>query len=157
MLDQLGRRGQAGGVEQGSRTGVRLARQSATAQALAEFLEAQPAVEGVRYPGLPSHPQYELARRQLAVTGGMVTFDLVGGSDAGRVVTEGLAVARLATSLGGPETLVCHPASTTHRSLTPDELAATGIRPGTIRLSVGLEHVDDLRADLEAALARVDP
>ena len=78
--------------------------------------------------------------------------DVAGGKAAGQAFVESLQVARMATSLGGPETIVCHPASTTHQSLTPDELASSGIGPGTIRLSVGLEHVDDLVADLSQAL-----
>jgi cystathionine beta-lyase/cystathionine gamma-synthase len=90
--------------------------------------------------------------RQMSAGGSLVTFDLAGGIDAGRRFVEAVQVARLATSLGGPETLVTHPASTTHVNLLPDELAANGIGPGTIRLSVGLEHVDDLAADLGRAL-----
>lgn len=132
--------------------GVRLARQSATAQELAERLEACEHVDGVRYPGLDSHPQRDLAKRQLAHTGAILAFDVAGGRAAGEAFVEALQVARMATSLGGPETIVCHPASTTHQSLTPDELAASGIGPGTIRVSVGLEHVDDLVADVTQAL-----
>lgn len=131
---------------------VRIARQSETALALARMLEARPDVDEVRYPGLPSHPQHELARRQMSAGGGLVTFDLTGGLEAGRRFVESVEIAQLATSLGGPETLVTHPASTTHVNLLPDELAANGIGPGTIRLSVGLEHVDDLIADLARAL-----
>lgn len=136
--------------------GVRLERQSATAQRLAEALEAHPAVSQVRYPGLPSHPQHELAARQMDLFGGLVAFDLAGGLDAGCRFVESTTIAQLATSLGGPETLVTHPASTTHVSLTPDELAAAGIRPGTIRLSVGLEHADDVLGDVIGALDRLD-
>jgi cystathionine beta-lyase/cystathionine gamma-synthase len=132
--------------------GVRLARQSASAQELAERLEASPQVDGVRYPGLDSHPQRDLAKRQLAHTGAILSFDVAGGREAGQAFVESLQVARMATSLGGPETIVCHPASTTHQSLAPDELAASGIGPGTIRMSVGLEHVDDLVADVAQAL-----
>jgi cystathionine beta-lyase/cystathionine gamma-synthase len=135
--------------------GVRFERQCATAMRLAEVLEGRPEVARVRYPGLASHPQHEVAARQMDHFGGLVTFDLTGGLDAGRVFVEGVRVAQLATSLGGPETLVTHPASTTHVGLTPDELAATGIGPGTVRLSAGLEHVDDLVADVEAALAAI--
>ena len=134
---------------------VRLERQSASAQRLAEVLEGHEAVAEVRYPGLPSHPQHELARRQLALSGGLITFDLVGGLEAGVAFVEAVRVAQLATSLGGPETLVTHPASTTHVSLSPEELVAAGIGPGTVRLSVGLEHVDDLEADLRQALGAV--
>jgi cystathionine beta-lyase/cystathionine gamma-synthase len=133
--------------------GVRLRQQSESAQRLAEFLESHPAVARVCYPGLDSHPQRELAKRQMVLPGGLITFDLAGGLEAGRVFVESTQVAQLATSLGGPETLVTHPASTTHVSLTPEELAANGIGPGTIRVSVGLEHVDDVIADFGQALA----
>jgi cystathionine beta-lyase/cystathionine gamma-synthase len=136
--------------------GVRLERQSASAQLLAAALEAHPAVAEVRYPGLDSHPQRALARTQMALPGSLVTFELAGGLEAGVAFVESLAVAQLATSLGGPETLVTHPASTTHVGLDPDELEAACISPGTIRLSVGLEHVDDLLADLGSALDRLD-
>lgn len=131
---------------------VRMRQQCESALALATMLEGRADVAEVRYPGLPSHPQHELAMRQMSAGGSLVTFDLVGGLDAGRRFVESVEVARLATSLGGPETLVTHPASTTHVNLLPDELAANGIGPGTIRLSVGLEHVDDLAADLGRAL-----
>ena len=133
--------------------GVRVRRQSESALELARFLEAQPSVTEVRYPGLDSHPQRDLARRQLDVPGGIVCFDVVGGREAGQVVTEALELAHMATSLGGPETLVSHPASTTHTSLSADELAAAGIGEGTLRVSVGLEHPADLIADFEQALA----
>src|SRR5690606_37853998 len=119
-----------------------------------EVLESHPLVTQVRYPGLPSHPQHELARRQMDAFGGLIAFDLAGGLDAGSRFVESTRIAQLATSLGGPETLVTHPASTTHVSLTPDELEAAGIRPGTIRLSVGLEHADDVIADIVGALDR---
>jgi cystathionine beta-lyase/cystathionine gamma-synthase len=135
--------------------GVRLRQQSEGAAELAAFLEAHPQVEEVRWPGLPSHPQHDLARRQLAYFGGLLTFDLVGGLDAGCTFVEALEIAQLATSLGGPETLVTHPASTTHVNLTPDELCANGISPGTVRVSVGLEHPGDVVADFAQALDRV--
>ncbi len=137
--------------------GVRLRQQTESAQQLAEFLEGHPAVDGVCYPGLDSHPQRDLAKRQMTMTGGLITFDLAGGLEAGRVFVESTRVAQLATSLGGPETLVTHPASTTHVSLTPDELAANGISAGTIRVSVGLEHVDDVIADFSQALEAIGP
>jgi cystathionine beta-lyase/cystathionine gamma-synthase len=132
--------------------GVRFDRQCSTALAVATVLESHPAVASVRYPGLASHPQHELACRQMDHFGGLVSFDLDGGIDAGARFVEGTRVAQLATSLGGPETLVTHPASTTHVNLTPDELDAAGIGPGTIRLSAGLEHPDDVIADLVASL-----
>jgi len=132
--------------------GVRLQRQSETALRVAEVLEGHPSVAEVRYPGLASHPQHELAERQMAFPGGLITVELRGGLDAGRAFVESTRVAQLATSLGGPETLVTHPASTTHVNLTPDELAANGITEGTVRVSIGLEHVDDVIADFVAAL-----
>ncbi len=135
--------------------GVRLERQSANAGELANFLEGNAVIEEVRWPGLESHPQYELAQRQMALPGGLLTFDLSGGLEAGRVFVESLQIAQLATSLGGPETLVTHPASTTHVNLTAEELEANGIRPGTVRVSVGLEHAGDLVADFQQALAAV--
>jgi cystathionine beta-lyase/cystathionine gamma-synthase len=134
---------------------VRLRQQTESALRLAEVLELDERVERVCYPGLDSFPQAELARRQLATPGGLLTFDLVGGLDAGRCFVEATRIAQLATSLGGPETLVTHPASTTHVGLLPEELAEAEIGPGTIRMSVGLEHVDDLVADVLAALDAV--
>ena len=89
----------------------------------------------------------------MSLTGGLLTIDLHGGLEAGSRFVEATKVAQLATSLGGPETLVTHPASTTHVSLTPEELAANGIGPGTVRVSVGLEHGDDVVADFAQALA----
>jgi len=136
--------------------GVRLRQQTEGAAELVTFLEAHPAVSDVRWPGSPSHPQHQLAVRQLVHFGGLVTFDLRGGLVAGTTFVESLAIAQLATSLGGPETLVTHPASTTHVNLTPDELAVNGISPGTVRLSVGLEHPGDIVADFGRALAEVD-
>jgi cystathionine beta-lyase/cystathionine gamma-synthase len=131
---------------------ARLDVQCANAQRLAEALEAHDAVADVRYPGLASHPQHELARRQMSRMGAMLSFDVRGGLEGGKRFVESVEVARMAPSLGGPETLVTHPASTTHVSLTPAELEANGISPGTIRVSVGLEHADDLIVDFLAAL-----
>lgn len=131
---------------------VRVARQCESALALARALEAHPQVADVRYPGLPSHPQHDLAQRQMSAGGTLIAFDVVGGLEAGRRFVESVQLAQHATSLGGPETLVTHPASTTHVNLLPDELEANGIGPGTIRVSVGLEHADDLIADLVQAL-----
>ena len=135
--------------------GVRLRQQSDSAQRLAEALEAHPKVSLVSYPGLKSHPQHELAQRQMALPGGLLTFDIYGGLDAGRTFVEGTRVAQLATSLGGPETLVTHPASTTHVNLTDVELEANGIGPGTVRVSLGLEYGDDIIADFTQALALI--
>jgi len=134
---------------------VRLRQQTETAGRLAEVLQAHPKVSDVRYPGLASHPQHALAQRQMSMPGGMLAFDVAGGIDGGQTFVESVQVAQLAPSLGGPETLVTHPASTTHVNLTPDELAANGIGAGTVRVSVGLEHPDDVIADLTQALAHV--
>jgi len=133
----------------------RLECQTATAQRLAEALEAHPKVADVRYPGLESHPQRELVKRQMSYAGGLLSFDVAGGAEAGQAFVEAVRVARMAPSLGGPETLVTHPASTTHVSLSPEELEANGIGLGTVRVSVGLEHVDDVVADFRNALAAV--
>ena len=132
--------------------GVRLERQSTSAARLADVLVADDRVGDVRYPGLTGHPQHELARRQMRLAGGLLTFD-VGSAQAGARFVEATRICQLATSLGGPETLVTHPASTTHVNLLPEELAAAGITPGTVRMSVGLEDPDDLVADVLAALA----
>lgn len=135
---------------------VRLARQSATAQRVAEALTAHPAVARVNYPGLPTHPRHDLARRQMAHFGGMLSFELHGGLDAGRRFVEGVRLAVMASSLGGPETLVNSPANATHVGLTPDERAAAGITDGLVRVSIGLEHADDVVADLLQALDRCE-
>jgi cystathionine beta-lyase/cystathionine gamma-synthase len=143
----------AGGLR-GLRTlGVRLAQQTRSALELATALESDDRVEQVRHPGLASHPQHELASTQMRLTGGLLTFDVVGGLEAGRRFVESTRLCQLATSLGGPETLVTHPASTTHVNLLPEELAAAGISGGTVRMSVGLEAAEDLLADVRDALA----
>lgn len=142
----------AGGIR-GLRTlGVRLRQQASTAQELAEVLEGDDRVADVRFPGLASHPQFDLAKRQMSTPGGLITFDLVGGLEAGCRFVEATRVCQLATSLGGPETLVTHPASTTHVNLLPEEQEAAGIGPGTIRMSVGLEDPRDVVADVLSAL-----
>jgi cystathionine beta-lyase/cystathionine gamma-synthase len=135
---------------------VRLHRQSETALRLAQMLEGHELVTEVRHPGLASHPQRALVEKQMALPGGLVTFDVAGGLEGGRRFVEAVRVAQLAPSLGGPETLVTHPASTTHVNLTPGELEANGIGAGTVRVSVGLEHPDDVVADFEQALVASD-
>ncbi len=132
--------------------GVRVRQQSATARVLAEHLETHPAVTAVSYPGLDSHPQRDLAKRQMSSGGTLVTFELAGGLDAARRFCESTEIARIALSLGGPETLVTHPA-TIAGHLTPAERAEMGITDGLVRLSVGLEDPADLAADLDRALA----
>ncbi len=132
---------------------LRMRAHSASAQALAEFLAGHPAVAKVDYPGLPSFPQYELAQRQMLLPGGMIALHLHGGFAAGRRFMDALQLCTRAVSLGDAETLVQHPASMTHSTYTPEEQAEHGISPGLVRLSVGLEDVADIRADLAQALA----
>ncbi|MEY2461563.1 MAG: O-succinylhomoserine sulfhydrylase [Acidimicrobiaceae bacterium] len=134
---------------------ARVRQESETAQALAEFLETHPAVAHVLYPGLDSHPQRDVAKRQMSSGGTVLTFELAGGLDAGRSFVEGVEIAQVAPSLGGPETLVVHPPTMTAATLTPDERASMGIGEGMIRVSVGLEHVDDVIADFRQSLDRV--
>ena len=131
---------------------LRMARHQENAAALAEHLERHPAVEKVIYPGLASHPQHELAASQASGFGGMISFVIKGGLDAARVALERFEVFALAESLGGVESLVEHPAIMTHASVEPHLRAALGIDDGLIRLSVGVEELDDLRADLDQAL-----
>jgi methionine gamma-lyase len=132
---------------------LRMRAHSASAQELAEFLASHPAVARVDYPGLPDFPQYELAKRQMSLPGGMIALELKGGFEAGRRCMDALQLCTRAVSLGDAETLVQHPASMTHSTYTPEEQAEHGISPGLVRLSVGLEDVADIRADLERALS----
>jgi len=132
---------------------VRTAHQAATAQRVAEWFEQHPAVAAVHYPGLASHPQHDLAKRQMRQFGTVLAFDLAGGQDAVRRMFDTMQLVRCATSLGGPETLVCHPMTTTHVSLTPEEQAIAGVTPGLVRMSIGLEDADDLIADIQSSIA----
>ncbi|WP_078891796.1 trans-sulfuration enzyme family protein [Streptomyces sp. NRRL S-350] len=135
---------------------LRVRRHCDTTLDLAGRLAAHPAVTAVHYPGLPSHPDHELARRLLPDGhGGVLAFDLAGGREAARAFTESVRLASLAPSLGGVHSLVLHPASTSHRMLSDEELAAAGIGPGTVRMSVGIEHPEDIWADVEQALAKL--
>ncbi len=131
---------------------VRTNQQAASACQMAEALSHHRAVAAVHYPGLPSHPQHRLATRQMRNGGTLVALELAGGRDAARVMFERLRLVRVATSLGGPETLVCHPATTTHASLTPAEAERTGVTDGLLRISIGLEDGCDLVADVLQAL-----
>src|SRR5690606_9025474 len=123
------------------------------AQALAEFLQSHPAIEEVIYPGLASHPHHALAKRQMDGFGGMVSVRLKGGYEAAKRFCERTELFTLAESLGGVESLVNHPAVMTHASVPPERRAELGITDNLVRLSVGIEDVADLRADLEGALA----
>jgi cystathionine beta-lyase/cystathionine gamma-synthase len=131
---------------------LRARRQADNAQALAEFLEDHPAVARVHYPGLDSHPQRDVAKRQMATGGGMLSFEVSGGLEVGQRFTESTRLARMANSLGGPDTLVSHPATTTAAGLSREERASMGISDGLIRVSLGLEHPDDIVADVTQAL-----
>lgn len=131
---------------------LRVQRQNETALELARRLEAHPAVERVFYPLLPSHPHYEVARRLLKGGGGVVSFELKGGLEAARRFFNALKICLLANSLGGVETLLTHPYTQVGQDQPPEELEALGITPGLIRLAVGIEHLEDLWADLEAGL-----
>jgi methionine-gamma-lyase len=132
---------------------LRMARHCENAAFLAERLAAHPAVAAVHWPGLPSHPDHAVARRLLSGYGGMVAFDVAAGREAGLRFISALRLAAMAPSLGGVETLVLHPASTSHRQLDAAGLRAAGIGEGSIRVSVGLEHPEDLWGDFEQALA----
>lgn len=133
---------------------LRIDRQAANAAALARWLEARPDIATLRYPGLPSHPQYALAQRQMSNGGTLLSFTLAGGQDAAFTVLNALRLADISNNLGDSKTLACHPGSTTHSSVSAEERASMGIADGSIRLSVGLEDIEDLKADLDQALAR---
>ena len=131
---------------------LRMRQHNRNAMAVAEALQSHPAVLRVIYPGLPSHPQHELAARQMTGFGGMVALELAGGREAGVKLVESTRLALLAVSLGSVETLIEHAASMSHASLSDEQLRRAGIPPGLIRLSVGIEDPDDLIADLQQAL-----
>jgi cystathionine beta-lyase/cystathionine gamma-synthase len=140
-------------VRRGIRTlHLRVERASENAMAIARFLEGHPRVRRVAYPGLPSHPSHDVASRILDRFGGLMSFEVEGGRPAGEAVMDGVELCMRATSLGGLETCISHPASTSHRQLSAQELAEAGIAEGDLRLTVGCEQVDDLIADLDQAL-----
>ncbi|WDI30286.1 cystathionine gamma-synthase [Hyphococcus flavus] len=132
---------------------LRLERSSSNAMALAEWLAAHPAIERVNYPGLKSHAGHELAKRQMEAFGGMVTIFLKGGLDAAKAMLERVELFTLAESLGGVESLIEHPGIMTHASIPPERRAELGVDDSLVRLSVGVEDLEDLRRDLDNALA----
>ena len=134
---------------------LRVERSSSNALALAEFLESHAKVERVLYAGLESYPQHELAKRQLNGFGGILAFEAKGGRPAGEVFMDGLELCLRATSLGGVDTVVSHPASTSHRQYSEAQLAAAGVSPGLLRVSVGCEDADDVVGDFNQALDRI--
>ena len=132
---------------------LRITRHSENALAVAKWLETRPEVTWVSYPGLESHPSHKLAKRYLTGGfGGIVTFGVKGGVEAGRKLIDNVQIFSLLANVGDAKSLIIHPASTTHSQLEPEEQTSTGVTPDLIRLSVGLEHIDDLIADLEQAL-----
>jgi len=133
--------------------GIRVERAQQNAMVVARWLEAHPMVERVRYIGLPSHPQHELAKRQMSGFGSMISFELKGGFEAGRKLMNHVHLATLAVSLGGVESLIEHPASMTHASMSREAREAAGFTDGLVRYSVGIEDVEDLIADLDQAMA----
>ncbi len=134
---------------------LRIDRAQESAMKLATYLENHPKVEWVKYPGLVSHPQHELAKTQMDGFGSMISFGLNGGIEAGRILMNSVKMAILAVSLGGVETLIQHPASMTHSKVSAEGKLQAGITDGLVRYSVGIENVEDLMADLEQALAQV--
>jgi methionine-gamma-lyase len=140
-------------VHRGIKTlALRMKRHCENAQKVAEFLTAHPSVEWVIYPGLKSHPQYELAKKQMTGPGGMISFGLEGGLEAGRKLMNAVKLCGLAVSLGGVETLIQHPASMTHASMGPEARQRAHITDGLVRLSIGIEDPDEIIADLNQGL-----
>ena len=130
---------------------IRVERHTASAKKIAEYLYNNDKVEHVNYPGLPTHPGHEIAKRQMKDFGGMISFEIKGGKEAGMKFCNALKLCTIAVSLGDAETLIEHPASMTHSTYGPEDLKAAGISAGLIRLSVGLENADDIIADMQQA------
>jgi cystathionine beta-lyase/cystathionine gamma-synthase len=143
-------------IQRGLRTYfVRYSAQCASAQRIAELLADRPAVDRVHYPGLPGHPRHALAKAQMKEFGTIVSFDLKGGLDAGKRFTEGLELFAMAASMGSGESLVMAPQMMRSRELTPEMQKIAGVTEGTVRMSIGLEDIDDLIADVTQALGKV--
>ncbi len=134
---------------------LRMERHAQNAMRLAQFLESHPKVEKVNYPGLPSHAQYEIAKKQMSGFGGMLSFELKGGLEAGHRLMNSLELCSLAVSLGSVDTLIEHPSSMTHAVVPKDMREKLGISDGLVRVSVGIEDVEDIVADLEGGLGKV--
>jgi len=132
---------------------LRMARHAENAQKVAEYLEAHPKVARVAYPGLASHPQHDIAAAQMDGFSGMISFELTGGIPAGKAVMNNVKLCGLAESLGAVETMITHPATMTHAEVPPEDRNARGLTDGLVRLSVGIEDVEDIIADLDQALA----
>ncbi len=134
---------------------IRVLRQQENAAKLAEWLEKHPKVEWVSYPGLPSHPQYELGKVQMDGPGSLISFGLKGGISAGKTLMDNVKMILLAVSLGGVESLISHPASMTHSKMQKEAREAAGITDGLVRFAVGIEDVEDIQADLAQALDKI--
>jgi O-succinylhomoserine sulfhydrylase len=130
---------------------MRVRRMTENAQAIAEYLEKRPEIKSVRYPGLPSHPDYALAQRQMSGGGSTIGIEFVGSAKDAYKVIDALRIIDISNNLGDSKSLITHPASTTHRRLSPEVQLEMGITPSVVRLSVGLEYVDDLIKDLDQA------
>ncbi|HKI78166.1 MAG TPA: aminotransferase class I/II-fold pyridoxal phosphate-dependent enzyme [Ignavibacteriaceae bacterium] len=144
-------------VHRGLKTlALRMKKHCESATAIAEYLEKHPKVKSVSFPGLKSHPQYEVGQKQHDGPGGMITFELKGGFEAGQILMNSVKLCQLAVSLGGVESLIQHPASMTHFSMGKEGREAGGITEGLVRLSVGIENVNDIIADLEQGLKKVN-
>ncbi|MGB5418989.1 trans-sulfuration enzyme family protein [Algibacter sp.] len=133
---------------------VRVEKHCENAMKLATFLEAHPKVTWVKYPFLKSHPKYDIAKKQMRLGGNIVAFEVAGGLEGGRLFFDNIKMCSLSANLGDTRTIVTHPASTTHAKVEPEVKKAAGITDGMVRISVGLEHVDDIIQDLEQALAK---
>lgn len=133
---------------------IRMKRHNEVATAVATYLDTHPKVKWMLFPGFPSHPQYDIAQKQMRGPGGMIAFELKGGLEAGRVLMNSVSLCALAVSLGGVETLIQHPASMTHATMTKEQREQAKITDGLVRLSIGIEDPDDIIADLDQALAR---
>ncbi len=134
---------------------LRMKKHAENAQTVAEYLEAHPKVASVTYPGLPSHPSYDVAKTQMSGFSGMISFELTGGIPAGKTVMNSVKLAKLAESLGAVETMITHPATMTHAEVPREDRESRGLTDGLVRISVGIEHVDDIIADLAQALEKV--
>ena len=143
-------------VHRGLKTlSLRMERHNENAMKVAQFLEQHPKVDWVRYPGLPSHPQYELGQRQMSGPGAMIACELKGGIEAGKILMNNVHVWQLAVSLGGVESLIQHPASMTHAGMAKEMREQASITDGLVRISVGIENIDDLIHGLEAGLDKI--
>jgi O-succinylhomoserine sulfhydrylase len=127
---------------------IRMQAHSQNALLLAQWLEQQPQVARVYYPGLPSHPQHELARKQQTGFGGLLSFELKGGKDAGWALIDATQICSITANLGDAKTTITHPATTTHGRLTDEQRQASGIADGLVRIAVGLEDIEDIKRDL---------